>query len=92
MDEKKVQIRAKDDDLKGKYANMMMARHTKEEFCLDFISNFDPPILVSRILMSPGHLKRMIRALEENLKRYEEQYGEVEVAQKPDASVGFRAQ
>ena len=91
MDEQKqIQIKAKDEDLKGVYSNLMIVSHTKEEFCLDFINTFNPPILTSRVLMSPAHLKRMIKALEENMKKYEEQFGEVEAAKEPETPLGFQ--
>lgn len=90
--QKQIQIKAKDDDLKGVYSNLMMVRHTKEEFCLDFINNFDPPMLSSRVLTSPGHLKRMIQALEINMKKYEEQFGNVEIAREPETPLGFQPQ
>ncbi len=91
-EKKQIQIKAKDDDLKGSYSNLMIVSHTKEEFCLDFINNFNPPILTARVLMSPGHLKRMIRALEMNMKKYEEQFGTVEAAPEPEAPIGFQSQ
>jgi len=91
-EEKQVQIRAKDDDLKGVYANLMIVSHTKEEFCLDFVNNFNPPILTARVLMSPAHLKRTIQALEVNMKKYEEQFGAVEAAKEPEAPLGFQPQ
>jgi len=81
MEKRDLQIKARDEDLKGSYANLMIVSHTREEFCLDFINAFEPPILVSRIITSPAHLKRMIKALEENLKKYEEKFGKVEVGQ-----------
>jgi len=90
MEKKEIQIKAKDDDLKGVYANLMIVSHTKEEFCLDFINTFNPPILTARVLTSPGHLKRMIKALEENMKRYEEQFGAVEPAKEPETPLGFQ--
>jgi len=91
MDEQKqIQIKAKDEDLKGVYSNLMIVNHTKEEFCLDFVNTFNPPILTSRVLMSPAHLKRMIKALEENMKKYEEQFGEVEAAKEPETPLGFQ--
>ena len=40
--------------------------------------------------MSPAHLKRMIKALEENMKKYEEQFGEVEAAKEPETPLGFQ--
>jgi len=88
--EKQIQIRARDEDLKGVYSNLMIVSHTKEEFCLDFINTFNPPTLTCRVLMSPGHLKRMIKALEVNMKKYEERFGEVEAAPEPEAPLGFQ--
>jgi len=85
-----IQIKARDEDLKGVYSNLMIITHTKEEFCLDFVNTFNPPILVSRVLMSPAHVKRMIRALEENMKKYEERFGAVEAAKEPEAPLGFQ--
>ena len=93
MENKQIQIKAKDDDLKGVYSNLMIIGHTKEEFCLDFVNTFNPPILTSRVLMSPGHIKRMIKALEVNIKKYEEQFGEIEVTKEPEApTLGFQPQ
>lgn len=88
--EKEIQIKARDEDLKGVYANLMIVSHTKEEFCLDFINAFNPPILVVRILTSPAHLKRMIAALKENMEKYEEKFGKVEPAKEIETPIGFR--
>lgn len=86
MEEKKqIQIKAKDDDIKGKYSNLMQIVHTKEEFILDFFLASPPQgILSSRIIMSPGHIKRMLKALEENLKKYESKFGEIKEAEQPE--------
>ena len=90
MEQKEIQIKATDDDLKGVYSNLTIITHTKEEFCLDFINTFNPPILSSRVLMSPAHVKRMIKALEENMKKYEEKFGQVEAAKEPETPLGFQ--
>jgi len=91
MEEKQVQISVQDNDLRGVYSNAMQIVHTKEEFCLDFFNIFPPkPILVSRILMSPAHLKRMIKALSENIEKYESQHGLVEAAKEPETNLGFK--
>jgi hypothetical protein len=90
MEKKEIQIKAKDEDLKGFYSNLMQVSHTREEFCLDFFNLFPPQgILVSRIIVSPSHLKRMIMALEDNLKKYEDKFGKVEVAKEPERIIGF---
>ena len=45
--------------------------------------------LVSRVIMSPGHMKRFIRALDENLKNYEDRFGQIEVREAPPGTFGF---
>ena len=88
--EKEIKIKAKDEDLKGVYSNMMQVFHTKEEFVLDFFMVGAPAgILTSRVIMSPGHLKRTIRALEDNIKKYEDKFGKVEEAEEKK-EIGFR--
>jgi len=89
-EQREIKIKARDEDLKGVYSNLMIVSHTKEEFCLDFVNTFNPPTLTSRVLMSPGHLKRMIKALEENMRKYEEQFGEIEPAKETEAPLGFQ--
>lgn len=62
----------------GVYANSMGVTHTREEFIVDF-AMMAPPTgrIMARIIVSPGHMKRMIRALQENLGIYEQQFGQV---------------
>ncbi len=85
--QKQVQIKAKDQDLKGSYSNLMQILHTKEEFILDFFLASPPQgVLASRVIMSPGHLKRMAKALEENVKKYEDKFGKIEESKGPQAS------
>jgi hypothetical protein len=77
-------VKISDEELKGRYANLLRITHTREEFILDFI-NLVPPqgMVTARLVTSPGHLKRIIGALSENLRRYEETFGPVEEAAPP---------
>ena len=62
----------------GKYANQMLVTHSQEEFVLDFILGTPPAGVVnSRVIVSPGHAKRIANALLENVARYEAQFGEI---------------
>jgi hypothetical protein len=83
-DKREVSIKITDQVLGGVYANQMMVTHTREEFVLDLI-NLLPPhgVVNARVIVSPGHLKRMIRALQENLGRYESRFGPVKEAAAP---------
>ena len=82
--QKGLNIKIDDEELKGRYSNLLRITHTREEFILDFI-NVVPPqaVVTSRIATSPGHLKRIIQALNENLERYEKAYGEIHQAAEP---------
>lgn len=86
MEKKKsgLNIKITDDVLKGVYSNSMVVSHTREEFVIDFINTFPPEgIVTARIITSPGHLKRIIRAFMDNLEKYEKTYGEVMEAPEP---------
>jgi hypothetical protein len=79
-----VEVKIGDEELKGRYSNLLRITHTREEFILDFI-NLVPPqgIVTARIVTSPGHLKRILQALTANLARYEETFGVIEEAPEP---------
>jgi hypothetical protein len=81
-----LQIKASDEALKGIYANMAQVSHTGEEFVLDFM-NVTPPVGIS-----PSHAKRLAGALNENIKRYESQFGTISLAVVPDKKIGFKTE
>ena len=83
-DKRDVPVKLPDSVLPGVYSNQMVVRHTRDEFLLDFIGLFPPQGVVNaRVIVSPGHLKRMIRALQDNLSRYETRFGPVIEAAPP---------
>ena len=89
--QQQIQIKASDADLKGVYSNIMQVAHTQEEFVIDFM-NVTPPVgvLAARVIVSPGHAKRIIAALSENLKNYESQFGGVTPAPEAPQKMGFK--
>lgn len=92
-DKKQLKIKVRDKDLKGNYSNLMQVSHTQEEFILDFFLVSPPQgLLNARIITSPGHLKRLIKALKDNIKKYEQKFGEIEEAETPETKIGFRPQ
>lgn len=72
----------------GVYSNLMMISHRKEEFVLDFL--FVQPQrtpqgqsvanLRARVITSPEHMKRILKAMQENISRYEKSFGPIEEA------------
>lgn len=80
------------DNIPGaEYTNLAQINHNKEEFQI-FFANIIPPSgrVVSKIITSPGHFKRMIAAMTDNLKKYEERFGKVEEAPELNQEIGFK--
>ena len=77
----------------GVYSNLLQIQHTREEFILTFIM-VSPPTgsVTARVIMSPGHIKRTIAALQENVKKYEEKFGSIKQAEEPHGKgqLGFK--
>lgn len=88
--QKPINVKFPEDLKSGTYANMMAVAHTREEFILDFMLLAPPGgTVTSRIICSPGHMKRIVTALQENIKKYEEKFGTVTPADEPRGRVGF---
>jgi hypothetical protein len=84
-DEKKplqteIKIEIDEQTSNGIYSNLALIAHSDNEFILDFIF-FQPQQgkakVRSRIITSPAHAKRMAMALQENIAKYEQQFGEI---------------
>jgi len=91
--QQKIQVSFPEQLKGGVYCNILRITHTKEEFILDFMM-ITPPLgaLVSRVIMSPGHMKRTISALQSNLEKYEKSHGALEEAPEPteERHIGFK--
>lgn len=75
----------------GVYANNLIVSHTKEEFIMDFIMAAPPAgTVTARVITSPTHLKRIIAALEDNMKQYEKNFGKIENSTGEKTTIGFR--
>jgi hypothetical protein len=86
----KIEIKVDDTIAVGVFSNFANISHSPDEFILDFLFiNPSPPPgfgkLASRIIVSPGHAKRILSALAENVRKYEERFGEIKVVQIPDS-------
>ena len=73
-------IELTEETAEGIYSNLVMIAHSPEEFILDFIRVMPgvPKARVkSRIIVTPPHAKRLLAALEDNIARYEAQFGPI---------------
>ncbi|MEN3013988.1 MAG: DUF3467 domain-containing protein [Endomicrobiia bacterium] len=97
MEEKEIkdqQIQIEIDDLtaQGVYSNLAIISHSPDEFILDFIF-IQPQVpkakVRARVITSPGHIKRFLSALQDNIKKYEEKFGEIKTEPKQVPKIGF---
>jgi hypothetical protein len=64
----------------GTYSNLAIITHSSSEFILDFISmlpGIPKPQVNSRIIMTAEHAKKLMLAIQDNIAKYEQQYGEI---------------
>lgn len=78
--EVKLEIQLDEDMAQGAYVNLASVNHNEAEFVVDFI--FVQPQaprakVRSRVILSPQHAKRFVAAMQENVGRYEQNFGEI---------------
>ena len=82
-EEKQIQIELKPELAGGVYSNLAVITHSNNEFVMDFVQMLPamPKAQVaSRIIMAPEHAKRLLLALQDNVQKYEQQFGRIELA------------
>ena len=86
----KIHLQMDEQTALGRYANLVLINHTENEFLLDFafLQPGNPKAkVVARIISSPRHTKRLLRALQKNVDRFEERFGEIDVGDADEPSV-----
>lgn len=75
-----LQIELKEEVAKGTYANLAILTHSTSEFIIDFVSvmpGLQKAGVQSRIVMTPEHAKRLLLALQDNIAKYEKNFGAI---------------
>lgn len=90
--EGQINIELDEKTAEGIYSNLAIINHSNTEFVVDFISLMPgvPKAKVkSRIILTPQHAKRLLGALHENIKRFENQHGEIKETEQPNIPLNF---
>lgn len=80
--QQQMQISVTPEVAQGKYANLAIIGHSQSEFILDFASVLpgnNAANVVSRIILTPDHAKRLLAALQDNIQKYEANFGKVNI-------------
>ena len=77
-----LQIELKEEIAQGIYANLAIIAHSSSEFIVDFVRvlpGMPKAGVKSRIVLAPEHAKRLLRALEDNINKYERAFGPIRI-------------
>lgn len=96
MDDQKqknqLNIELSDEMAEGIYSNLAVITHSHSEFIVDFIKMMPgiPKAKVkSRIILTPQHAKRLMRALQDNISKFERLHGEIKVQDQETFPLNF---
>ena len=76
----------------GTYSNLAIINHSQSEFVVDFITimpGVPKSKVKSRIVLTPQHAKRFLKALNDNVKRYENAHGKIKDFEQPTIPLNF---
>lgn len=88
--EPQLQIDLSQEVSQGVYSNFAIISHSSSEFVVDFASLLPgvPKATVnSRVLLAPEHAKRLMQALQENLVRYEQEFGKIRIPEQQERTI-----
>ncbi len=94
--QQQINIELGEKEAEGIYANMAMIAHSPNEMIIDFarvMPGLPKARIQARIIMTPAHAKMLKMALEDNLKKFEAQFGEVKIVgdNQPGKAIGFQS-
>ena len=64
----------------GNYSNLAIINHSPSEFVVDFIQimpGISKAKVRSRVILTPQHAKRLMKALTDNVNKFENQHGDI---------------
>ena len=76
----------------GIYSNLAIINHSPSEFVLDFVTimpGVPKSKVKSRIILTPQHAKRLLKAIGENIQRFEQAHGEIKDSEHPQIPLNF---
>jgi hypothetical protein len=88
--ENKLNIELSEEVADGIYSNLAVITHSNAEFVIDFVRvmpGMPKAKVKSRVLLTPQHAKRLMRALQDNIQKYESQHGKISETKGKDGAI-----
>ena len=90
----KINVELGEKEAEGIYSNLVLISHSPAEFVMDFtrmVPGVPKTKVYARIIMTPQHAKSLAKALNENIEKYEKEFGEIKIIGKdPQKQFGFQ--
>lgn len=90
--QQQINIELTEEMAEGIYSNLAIINHSASEFVIDYVCIMPgaPKAKVkSRIVLTPQHAKRLVKALAENVHRFEVAHGEIKDSEQPPIPLNF---
>ncbi len=90
--QKQINIELDEKMAEGVYSNLAIINHSVSEFVVDFISIMPgaPKAKVkSRVVLTPQHAKKFLKALSDNVQRFEKSHGPIKDYEQPPIPINF---
>ena len=93
---KQIQVQLDEKIGQGIYANLVLISHSTAEFVVDFtrmLPGMPKAVVQARIVLTPQHAKGLLKALEENIKKFEDRFGDITTVsgKQDEKNFGFQA-
>ena len=89
-EQQSLQLELPQDVAQGEYANFAVITHSSSDFIIDFarvLPGVSKGQVKSRVILAPEHAKRLLAALQENITRYENNYGPIRIPNQKTAPI-----
>jgi hypothetical protein len=93
LPQQQINIEIGEKEAEGIYSNLAIISHSPAEFIIDFtrvLPGIPKSKISARILMTPQHSKMLLNALKENIEKFENQFGEIQIFGSPQEGFGFQ--
>ncbi len=87
-----INIELGEKEAEGIYSNLAIITHSPAEFVIDFtrvVPGVPKARVLSRIITTPQHAKMLMRALKDNIDKFESRFGEIKIDNQPMPQFGF---
>ena len=90
--QQQINIELTEEMAEGIYSNLAIINHSASEFVIDYVCimpGASQAKVKSRIVLTPQHAKRLVKALAENVHRFEMAHGEIKDSEQPPIPLNF---